>query len=72
LKQEQGERDSLVDLAVLASIYAARHDDEKALPRCAKPWNAVIRTSPALDSNPYLGRVRKDQRYRQLIQEYQK
>jgi eukaryotic-like serine/threonine-protein kinase len=72
LKQEQGERDSLVDLAVLASIYAARHDDEKALATLRKALERGYQDFPALDSNPYLERVRKDPRYRQLIQEYQK
>ena len=72
LKQEQGERDSLVDLAVLASIYAARHDDEKALATLRRALEGGYQDFPALESNPYLERLRKDPRYQKLIQEYRK
>jgi serine/threonine protein kinase/Tfp pilus assembly protein PilF len=72
LKQEQGERDSLVDLAVLASIYAARHDDEKALATLRRALEGGYQDFPALESNPYLERLRKDPRYQNLIQEYRK
>jgi hypothetical protein len=72
LKQSERARNSLVNLAVLTSLYAACHDDEKALSTLRKALNAGYRDFPALDSNPYLDGLRKDPRYQQLIQQYRK
>jgi tetratricopeptide (TPR) repeat protein len=71
-KQSEGARNSLVNLAVLTSVYAARHDDEKALATLRKALNGGYRDFPALDANPYLEGLRKDPRYQQLIQQYRK
>jgi tetratricopeptide (TPR) repeat protein len=71
-KQSEGGNKALVNLAVLVSIYAARHDDETALATLRRALDGGYRDFPALDSNPYLEGLRKDPRYQQLIQQYRK
>jgi tetratricopeptide (TPR) repeat protein len=70
LKQSEGARNSLVNLAVLAFIYAARHDDEKALATLRKALDGGYRDFSALDSSPYLEKLRNAPRYQKLIQQY--
>src|ERR1700683_3549703 len=71
-KQPEQARNSLIDLALLTYIYAARHDDEKALTTLGKALAAGYRDFAALDSSPYLEELRKDPRYQHLITQYRK
>jgi tetratricopeptide (TPR) repeat protein len=70
MKESEASRSSLPSLAELSSIYAARNDKEKALATLQKALAAGYRDFAALDSSPYLERLRKDPRYQQLIQHY--
>jgi len=72
MKQSEASRSSLPSLAVLSSIYAARNDKEKALATLQRALEAGYRDFAALDSSPYLERLRKDPRYQQLIQHHRK
>lgn len=71
-QQSEGERKSLVNLAFLTSLYAARHEDEKALATLRQALDGGYRDFPALDASPYLEGLRKSPRYQQLIQQYRK
>jgi serine/threonine protein kinase/Flp pilus assembly protein TadD len=70
--QPEQAKKSLIDLALFTYIYAARHDDEKALATLGKALAAGYRDFDALDSSPYLEELRKDPRYQHLIQQYRK
>jgi len=72
VKQSVKEQDALIDLALLTSLYAARHDDEKALATLRKALEGGYRDFLALDASPYLEQLRKDPRYQQLILQYRK
>jgi hypothetical protein len=71
-KQSGKEQGSLVDLALLTFLQAARHDDEKALATLRKALEGGYRDFAALDASPYLEELRKSPRYQQLIQQYRK
>jgi serine/threonine protein kinase/Tfp pilus assembly protein PilF len=71
-RQSGKEQGSLVDLALLTFLQAARHDDEKALATLRKALEGGYRDFAALDASPYLEELRKSPRYQQLIQQYRK
>jgi eukaryotic-like serine/threonine-protein kinase len=72
MKEPERVRNSVIDLSVLTSIYAAEHDNEKALATLHQALDAGYVDFAALDSNPYLVELRKDPRYQKLIQQYRK
>jgi serine/threonine protein kinase/Tfp pilus assembly protein PilF len=70
LKESEATRSSLVNQALLASIYADRHEDDKALATLRKALDRGYRDFAALDANPHLEGLRKDPRYQILLQQY--
>jgi eukaryotic-like serine/threonine-protein kinase len=72
MKEPEAVRNSVINLSVLTSIYAAQHDNEKALATLHRALDAGYVDFAALESNPYLADLRKDPRYQKLIQQYRK
>ncbi|MFZ0804507.1 MAG: protein kinase [Terriglobales bacterium] len=72
MKEPEIVRNSVINLSVLTSMYAAQNDKEKALATLRQALDAGYVDFAALDSNPYLVELRKDPRYQKLIQQYRK
>ncbi len=72
MKQSEKAKNTPIVLLILASIHAARQDNDKALATLRKTLDGGYRDFSALDSNPYLEGLRKDPRYQQLIGHYRK
>jgi TolB-like protein/cytochrome c-type biogenesis protein CcmH/NrfG len=54
----------------LASAYSAKGDREKAIATLDKALSAGFTDFPAIENSPYLGKLRDDQEFKQLLAKY--